>query len=98
MKYLAKEFIWEIFSYFLTLVFIVVLSIFFHNPLILLIVFIVSLMFYVYLISKIKEWYPKRILKSLKEKYDFFKTKDNPTLFEQLYVKAYNDSANDIMK
>lgn len=98
MKYLAKEYIWEIISYFLTLVFTVVLSIFFHNPLILLIVFLVSLLFYVYLFSKIKEWYPKRILKSLKEKYDFYKTKDNPTLFEQLYVKAYNDSANDIMK
>jgi len=98
MEYLGKSQLLMIIGMFLNLILISVFLVIIPNPILAIILEIAIIVLSVYIYFKIKEWYPKRILKLSKEKFDLLKNKNNKSLFEELYIKAYNDLAIDILQ
>lgn len=74
------------------------MSIVINNVFISLLIMILLIIIVVWMFFKICEWHEKRIIKLSKEKYERLKLKENPNLFEQLYVQGYNDVAVEVLE
>lgn len=98
MKYLAKGYIISIICMFITYICTFILAAVFGNILLAGIITIAFGVIISILYAKLKEWYPKRIKKLSHKKFKEFKEKPNLNLFEELYVKAYNDIAIEILE
>ena len=97
MKYLFRGYIIAQIIIILIWIGLFILSFIIDNIMLCLAIMIVFSIACVILFYKVKKWYLKKNIQLSHEKFTNLKNKDNKTLYEQLYIKAYNDSAISIL-
>lgn len=101
MKYLAKSYIISIIALFVFYIVAFMIAIVLKNLILSYILTLILLIIVSFISYKLSVWYPKRIKKLSSDKFKELKDKMNQnklSLFERLYVYAYNDVAVDILE
>ena len=98
MKYIARHYMLPPLIYISSMIGIVALTIITNNPIISLLIVIVTPIFFGIFIYKMKEINKENKIEVLNKRFHELKEKENPTLFEKLYVNAYNDKAIGILR
>ena len=98
MKYLAKGYIISAVCFLGAHIVPLILAILLENIKLAIIITVLLVIILSIIFFKAKEWYPKIIKKLSHQKFQKLKEKNNKTIYEQLYIKAYNDTAIEILK
>lgn len=98
MKCLSIKFIIELILSFIFMILFLLIGIVFKNHVISWVLTILLFIIIGYILYRLVDWYPNKLNQLSYNKFIKLKSKETTTTFEKLYINAYNDQANDILR